>query len=99
MQMVGFPTGRCDKNVGKRNTGKGKGKAGFIGKWWTTGKLGHRQDQCRIRIENVDEENCEAKGKGSGCRTGRLVSSASGLYTFGHLCTVRYFLGYSRTGP
>ena len=79
--------GKTMKGTGRKGAGKsgrfkgGQGEQndrGYQGQCWSCGKIGHKSSECRWGVDNVDDDDDEVDGYGSGRRSGDQSESEKG---------------------
>ena len=79
--------GKTMKGTGRKGAGKsgrfkgGRGEQndrGYQGQCWSCGKIGHKSSECRWGVDNVDDDDDELDGYGSGRRGGDQSESEKG---------------------
>ena len=83
----GKSKGKTMKGTGRKGAGKsgrfkgGRGEQndrGYQGQCWSCGKIGHKSSECRWGVDNVDDDDDEVDGYGSGRRSGDQSESEKG---------------------
>ena len=79
--------GKTMKGTGRKGAGKsgrfkgGRGEQndrGYQGQCWSCGKIGHKSSECRWGVDNVDDDDDEVDGYGSGRRSADQSESEKG---------------------
>ena len=79
--------GKTMKGTGRKGAGKaGRFKGGrgeqndrvYQGQCWSCGKIGHKSSECRWGVDNVDDDDDEVDGYGSGRRRWRSIRVREG---------------------